>query len=96
MAKQVHDDGWARIERVGEGFVLTIRGNDRNTVLIIKQDGAMVDPTGEAIDVGDREAARQMLPYIGAAHVVTQLRQGIMDQIMKAILTRWQHNVQPE
>lgn len=76
MPGSVHRIGNMTIQHVDGGYVLIITGKTGSTtVLLIRNDGGMIDTSGAAIDSGDRAAARTCLPLAGAEDLIPLLHQ---------------------
>ena len=58
----------------GNGYVLTIKGNAGQTVLVIRDDGAMIDTSGDPIIRSDVTIAQLFLPRVNAPSL--RLQQG--------------------
>lgn len=78
------------IDKVGTGYVVTITGGAGITVLVIGDQGAMIDMSGARIDMGDLTAAKMMLPRVGGDHLVTSLHQGDNNSaVLRGIYQTW-------
>ena len=90
MAGEIH----ANIAKIGNGYILTIKGSGRDRFLVITQDGAMLNTSMVPIDEGDMDVARRMLPEVEGGAQVGQLHQGLLNEPMKAVLRRWTRAIQ--
>lgn len=75
MAVDFYRSGNGTIQRVDGGYVLTITGANGRTVLLIRNDGGMIDVSGAPVDNGDISIAQGYLPSVGGGHLVKMLHQ---------------------
>lgn len=83
-SKQYEDSGAAvyrfPIQGGGHYYVVVVKGDvGRVTILLVNNDGTVVDTSGEAVISSDLAIARTYLHLAGGSHLNANLRPGMYD-----------------
>lgn len=89
MTARFYEDGSVTIQQVDGGYMLVIAGNTRQTTLLIRHNGGVIDASGAPVDSTDMMTVRTYLSCVGGADLVPLLHySNVTPEAAAAIIRR--------
>lgn len=84
-----YKSGDDEIRKIPGGYIIGYRPGPALRRLLIDDDGAILNASGDRLEVRDLEKARSLLPHVGGQRLVPLLRESKLTPQMVRMLRRW-------